>query len=139
MVRTRNSRFPILDSQVQAPAAGRVTTFSPYLLLLLNAVLVSAAQLLLKRGAAQGPGWTGLDSLGSPWTIAGILCYIASFLVWLRALQQLPLSVAFPATSAAHILIPLGSWLLLGETIPPIRWIGIVLVTAGVALCTVPR
>jgi drug/metabolite transporter (DMT)-like permease len=110
-----------------------------YLLLLLNSILVAAAQLLLKRGAAEGPGWTGLESLGSPWTLGGIACYIAGFLVWLRALQKLPLSVAFPLTSAAHILVPLGSWLLLGETIPPIRWAGIAFVAGGVALCSVPR
>jgi multidrug transporter EmrE-like cation transporter len=112
---------------------------NPYFLLFVNVFLVSAAQLLLKRGAAAGDGWTGLASLGSPWTIGGIACYLVGFLVWLRALQRLPLHVAFPLTSGAHILIPLGSWLLLGESVPLLRWGGILLVTGGIALCSVPR
>lgn len=113
---------------------------TPFLPLALNVVLVAAAQLLLKRGAAPADGaWTGLASLASPWTVAGIACYIAGFFAWIRALRRLPLSVAFPVTGAAHVLVPLGSWLLLGEAVPPLRWAGVVLVAAGVALCTVPR
>lgn len=100
---------------------------NPYLLLVLNVLLVTGAQLLLKRGAG--------EAALSTWTVGGVACYIASFLVWLRALKQLPLGVAFPLTSATHLLVPLASWLLLGESIPPLRWSGILLVAAGLVFC----
>lgn len=113
---------------------------NPYLCLLLNSLLVTASELLLKRGAmatAQGSGSPWLDSLGvatlgSWWVWAGIACYIVSFVNWLHILRWVPLSIAFPLASVAHALIPLGAWLFLGETLGPGRWCGIALIMAGI-------
>lgn len=114
---------------------------NPIVHLVLNGVLVSASQLLLKRGAMEtGPaGWTGLASLASGWVLAGILCYIVSLFNWLQALRRIPLSIAFPVTSGSHALVPLGAWAFLGERIDGTRWIGIALVLAGIVLCARPH
>lgn len=63
---------------------------------------------------------------------------ILSFVTWLYVLQQLPLSVAFPVTQVVHVMVPLGSWLVLGEAISPIRWGGIALVVLGLFLVAKP-
>ncbi len=119
---------------------------SPYLHLAINGLLVTASELLLKRGAtatAHVPvprwlAWTGITALGSWWVWAGIACYIASFLNWLHVLRWVPLSVAFPIASSVHALIPLGAWLLLGETISPLRWSGIALIVLGIGFIAQP-
>ena len=105
----------------------------------LNAALVTISELLLKKGAltasaGSAPPWlsrTGLAALGSGWVVAGIACYLLSFVNWLYVLRTVPLYVAFPVTNLSHALIPLGAWVLLGERFGPARAGGIVLIIAG--------
>ena len=112
----------------------------PRLHLALNVLLVTASELLLKRGALatpHTPGSVWLESLafatlGSGWVWAGIACYVVSFVNWLYILRWLPLSIAFPLASTVHALIPLGAWLFLGEALGPLRWGGIALIVAGI-------
>ena len=48
------------------------------------------------------------------------------------------LSVAFTLSGAIQALVPLGSWIFLGESIPIMRWMGILLVIAGVVISAKP-
>jgi drug/metabolite transporter (DMT)-like permease len=50
----------------------------------------------------------------------------------------MPLSIAFPASQVLHVLVPLSSWMVLGEFITPLRWCGIALVLLGLALVARP-
>jgi len=105
----------------------------------LNAALVTISELLLKKGAlaaAAAPvprwlSWTGLAALGSGWVVAGIACYLLSFVNWLYLLRTVPLHIAFPVTNLSHALIPLAAWVLLGERFGPVRGAGIVLLIVG--------
>ena len=107
--------------------------------LIASIVLFAASQLLLKRGAGDAAaGVFNFAALGSPWVWAGIVAEIASLVAWLAALRTLPLSVAYNLSGATHVLIPLGCWAWLGESIPPLRWLGIALVVAGVVLSAQP-
>ena len=115
-----------------------------YVQLAIGALLVTTSELLLKRGAvaappAHGPAaWTGISALASGWTWLGIVSYILSFISWIHVLRTLPLSIAFPAINIVHILVPLGAWLFLREAIPARRWLGILLVIAGIVLIVKP-
>lgn len=114
--------------------------------LALNILLMTVSELLLKRGATETAliaaprwmEWTGLMTLGSGWVIGGIVVYILAFLNWLYVLRWVPLSIAFPVTSAVYGLIALGAGLFLGERIGGLRWIGIGLITLGVVFCARP-
>lgn len=114
--------------------------------LVLNCLLMTVSELLLKKGATEAASlampswlaWTGIGTLGSGWTVGGIAVYIAAFFNWLYALRWVPLSIAYPVTSAVYVLIALGAWLFLGERIGGLRWVGIVLITAGVVFCARP-
>lgn len=124
------------------------TSFSalrnPWLQVAISTVSVAVSELFQKRGAvdtahvAQQWSWTGLTTLASPLVWLGMLFTILSFLTWLYAIRNLPLSVAFPASQAVHVLVPLSSWLVLGERISLLRWGGIALVLCGLALVARP-
>ena len=82
--------------------------------------------------------WTGLTGLASPLVWLGIVFLILSFVTWLYVLRQLALSVAFPVSQVVHVMVPLGSWMVLGEMISPTRWGGIALVVIGLFLVAKP-
>ncbi|MBA2430972.1 MAG: EamA family transporter, partial [Chthoniobacterales bacterium] len=117
---------------------------NPWLHLALSAVCTTVSELFLKRGAidtahiSEQWGWTGVTGLASPYVWVGIIFVIGSFLTWLYVLKHLPLSVAFPASQVVHVTIPVSSWLVLGEQIISVRWLGILLVLAGLALVARP-
>ena len=131
------------DEEVAALSSGERRAapwyFRPPLQLALNAVLVTISELLLKKGAvvaASAPAprwlsWTGLSALGSGWVVAGIGCYLLSFVNWLYVLRTVPLHIAFPVTNLSHALIPFGAWVLLGERFGPARAAGIALIIVG--------
>ncbi|HEY8964825.1 MAG TPA: hypothetical protein VIM58_00160 [Candidatus Methylacidiphilales bacterium] len=119
----------------RAPGAGRPPLLlEPHVHLVLGALLVTASELLLRRGASSVPGigWTGFGGLASGWVWVAVACYIASFACWLIVLRRLPLVVAFNLMNVVHVLVPLGSAFFLGERISAVRWAGIALVLAGV-------
>ncbi len=118
---------------------------NPYVQIGFGALTVTASEILLKAGAnataahaAFLAGWLGITALTSPWTWAGIACYILSFLSWIYVLRSVPLAIAYALINVAHVLVPLGSWAFLHEVIGPNRWCGIALVIAGLALLIGP-
>ena len=124
------------DTATAKPPARR----GGYGILALSCLAAAAAQLLLKRGAVDGAeaSLLGLSSLQSGWVWLGIVALIASLVWWLSALREIPLSVASNLSGVVHVLVPLGCWLLLGETISAKRWMGISLVVAGVLVSAKP-
>jgi drug/metabolite transporter (DMT)-like permease len=115
---------------------GRFGFWNPYVQIAVGAVLVTASELLLKKGAmsAAGESWSGIDALGSWWTWGGIVTYVLSFASWLYVLRYVPLGVAFALVNVVHVLVPVASWGLLGEVVSGRRWLGIGLVLAGIVL-----
>src|SRR5262245_44191180 len=94
------------------------------------------AQVLLKLGTgAAGAGAPSLAAmLASPWTLAGLLLYVLSALLWLRALAQLTLSQAYPFVAIAIVLTSLlGIWLL-DEPVAFNRVAGCALIAIGVVV-----
>ena len=117
---------------------------NPWLQLGLSIACVAVYELLLKRGAAETANlspqwsWTGLSGLASIYVWIAIVFVILSLITWLYVLRYIPLSIAFPISQAVHVLVPLGSWLVLGENIIGLRWIGIALVSLGLAVVARP-
>jgi len=117
---------------------------NPWLQLGLSIACVTIYELLLKRGAAETANlspnwsWTGLTGLASIYVWIAIVFVILSLITWLYVLRYIPLSIAFPISQAVHVLVPLGSWLVLGENIIGLRWVGIALVSAGLAIVAKP-
>jgi drug/metabolite transporter (DMT)-like permease len=117
---------------------------NPWLQLALSVVCVLASELLLKRGASDTANlagawsWTGINGLASPLVWWAIFLIVLSFLSWLYVLKYIPLTIAFPLSRVVDVLVPLCSWIFLGETISMRRWCGIALVIIGLAVVAKP-
>ncbi len=66
----------------------------------------------------------------------GILCMAVSFFLFLALLSGEDLSFVLPATALAYVMSVLGAMYILKETVSASRWIGTLIICAGVALIT---
>jgi len=63
--------------------------------------------------------------------LAGIAIWAIETLVWIAALQHLPLGVAYPIRALSFAVIPLAAWLLLNERLRASQIAGVALVVGG--------
>ena len=77
-----------------------------------------------------------LAALLTPWVLAGILLLLGFFASYLAALSFADLTYVLPATSVGYILLAFLARFFLHEQISVARWIGIVLIAAGVGFVT---
>src|SRR5579863_2293232 len=73
-----------------------------------------------------------LRVLGTPLVLGGLGLYVLGAVVWLTVLSRVPLSVAYPNLALSYAFTPVLAWLLLGESVPSFRWIGIGIICLGV-------
>ena len=119
---------------------GRLT-LKLFMLIILNDMLDSVAQLCMKKGLGQ----TGISVIGfhniiefglrslSSWLVwSGIAIYLISFVLWLVIIYRIDLSIALLLGSAAYVLVPILSIIFLHEHVSPIRWCGIAFVILGI-------
>jgi len=113
-------------------------TFRKYLVLAGVAVFSSAGDSLLARGM-KDLGNVSLHHLSSlifaiidPWVASGILLLLAFFASYMAALSWADLTYVLPASSLGYVLVALVARFGFHEMIPPARWVGIALITAGV-------
>jgi undecaprenyl phosphate-alpha-L-ara4N flippase subunit ArnE len=102
----------------------------------LASLLVAASEMAKKRGADSAVAQSVIDvsQLRSPWVWLSVILGIGSLLCWLNALRKITLSVAYNLSGMQHVLVPVGSWWLLGEHIGTRQWVGIALVFLGVMI-----
>jgi drug/metabolite transporter (DMT)-like permease len=114
--------------------------FHPYLQLFISVVLTAVSQIFLKIGVDTQfvSPWYSASNLFAFWIWLGILAIIGSLFSWLFALKSVPLIIAFNLAATNHIMVAIGSWLFLGETISSQRWIGVFLVALGVIFVAKP-
>jgi drug/metabolite transporter (DMT)-like permease len=69
----------------------------------------------------------------SPWIYASIALQILSYVLWLLIVSREKLGVATATIGAGFYgLMALSAWLVYGETLSWVQWLGIALVTLGV-------
>ncbi|MBV8963908.1 MAG: EamA family transporter [Hyphomicrobiales bacterium] len=80
-------------------------------------------------------GWGFLQTaLMTPAFWLAILCYIATFIVWMAVLTRMDLSRAFPLTALTYVTVPALALMFFGEQLPAIRVLGIAVIIAGVIM-----
>jgi drug/metabolite transporter (DMT)-like permease len=77
-----------------------------------------------------------LSALRTPWVFVGVLLLLGFFASYLTALSWADLTFVLPATSLAYVGIAFLSKFWLHEQISVARWLGILLITAGVGFVT---
>ncbi len=76
----------------------------------------------------------GYRVLTSGYIWLGISCLLGFFIVHMLLLTWADYSYVQPATSLSYLSISILSYLLLGEMISPIRWLGVTVICLGVFL-----
>ncbi len=113
-------------------------------LLLVSVVFSLVGQLTLKSamtrvgriGAAEvvEPVETLARAAREPRLWVGLAAFGISAVFWLVVLSRVPLSVAYPFVGLSYIGIVLFSRMILHESVPPLRWLGVCVVSLGIAL-----
>jgi multidrug transporter EmrE-like cation transporter len=68
----------------------------------------------------------------SPFVLLGLTLYAVGTVLWLFALRQLDLSVAYPFVAMSFVMVALSSVVFLGETLDPMRIVGLSLIILGI-------
>ncbi len=111
-------------------------------LILLSTIAGVAGQTAIKLGVSK-PGVaataTGLLAivnliLHSPLVVLGLCFYAIGALAWIAVLSRLDLSVAYPFLALNFVLVTLVARFFLGESVPPLRWLGILVIIGGILL-----
>ena len=98
---------------------------------------LGGGQILFKLAAGdlrQRLAVSWLEAALSPWLIAALLLYAASTVLWLYILAHVPLTRAYPFALLGAAFVPPLAGLALGEPLPSLYLVGIVVVIGGVAI-----
>jgi len=111
------------------------------LLIMLAAVLVLAAgETALSKGMKQVGGIEGgwaaqaLAVVRNGWIATALLLLLSHLGLYMLVLKRADLSFALPLTAASYPLAALLARFYLREDVGTVRWIGTLVITAGVAL-----
>jgi undecaprenyl phosphate-alpha-L-ara4N flippase subunit ArnE len=106
-----------------------------YLLLIMVSLLTCAGQLCQKQAAqcwARPDKERRVSTLR--WLAIAVMLLGLGMLLWLRVLQHLPLSVAYPMLSFNFVLVTLAAQLFYGEKATSRHWLGIAAIMFGILL-----
>ncbi len=110
------------------------------IIMLIAVVALAVGETLLSKGMKQagrgGDGWAhqAVAVIRSGWIWAGLLLMIVHVGLYMLALKGADLSLALPLTAAAYPLAALLARFYLREEVGTARWIGTLVITAGVAI-----
>jgi drug/metabolite transporter (DMT)-like permease len=99
------------------------------------------SQLVLRRGLQDFDSPTDLlglprfigNAVSSPWIYASVTLQVLSYVMWMLIVSRERLGVATATVGAGfYTLMALSAWVIYGETLSPLQWSGIALVTLGV-------
>jgi drug/metabolite transporter (DMT)-like permease len=103
----------------------------------LTPLIISGGQILFRITGMRlhekgGPGM--LRMFLDPYFIAAMVIYVIGTMVWVNVLRHMPLGRAYPFMALTFVLVPLASWLILGEVLTLRYWIGAALIIAGMLI-----
>jgi drug/metabolite transporter (DMT)-like permease len=109
-----------------------------YLILLSVIIFGSLGDCFLSRGMKELGSislshWQrAFHIFGNPWVVVGVLCLLCYFASYLTSLSWADLTYVLPATAAGYVLVALMAKFFLHEQVSLVRWLGILLIVAGV-------
>ena len=80
--------------------------------------------------------WKILGMFANPLVLTSVVCGAIYFFLYSSALSWSPLSATQPLNALNYVFSALLARFVLGERVPPGRWVGIGLIVAGVILIT---
>lgn len=113
------------------------------IMILISVSLAAVAQLTLKEGVNQVTDASGSVNLTgesiravatNAFVWGGLVLFALSAAVWLWVLSRASLSFAYPFAALTYLFIVVVDRFWLGETVPALRWAGVVFIMAGIVL-----
>lgn len=106
-------------------------------LIALSIVSGSFGQVMLRFGArdiyhTELPALFASALTSAP-VLVGLAAYTISSLLWIIVLSRVSLAVAYPLGAANYLVVAMLATLL-GENVSPMRWLGTLIIVAGVVL-----
>lgn len=117
-------------------------TFRRYLVLAAVTLTSSCGDTFLSRGMKSlGPVSLHhpselIHAIFSPWIAAGIVLLCGFFASYLTALSWADLTYVLPASSLGYVIMTFLARTWLHEQVSPVRWLGVLFITAGVGFVT---
>lgn len=117
-----------------------------YGLIGLSVVVGVVGQTVIKLGVENSISGEGISnvpisvlaqSIRSPLVLLGLFLYGVGAAAWILVLSRVDLSFAYPFLALNFILITISSRILLSETVPLLRWLGILIICAGILVVAV--
>jgi small multidrug resistance pump len=106
---------------------------SPYHLALAGAICVGVgAQILLKVGSIGADSVMAQFLRGS--TIAGLMLYFVSAVLYVIALRKMSISIAFPTLSLGYVFIAAIDYFIFKEPLGLSQLVGLFLIAGGITL-----
>ena len=75
-----------------------------------------------------------LKALSVPWLYMALCVYAVATIFWLYILQRIPLSLAYPFSALAMVLVPIIAVYLFGERLTGSYWIGVIFIFTGIII-----
>ena len=135
---------PEVVAAATAPPSARPAGVVSIVLLLISVGFAVVGQVTLKAamnrigriGSAEvaAAGDTVARALKEPRLWLGLTLFGISSVFWMIVLSRVPLSVAYPFVGISYIVIVLAARFALHEQVPAMRWIGVLVVAAGITI-----
>jgi len=131
-----------LPTSIQAASTPGTSRFVSLGLLLVSVCFAVAGQVTLKS-AMDSVGRIGRNSAfgevlaraaKEPLLWLGLFLFGISAMFWLVVLSRVRLSVAYPVVGISYIIIVLFARFRLQEHVPPLRWLGVVVIAVGIGI-----
>lgn len=110
-----------------------------WLLIILGVLMSSLGSVFLKLGAVRISHENGVLhaalSAATEWRILiGIILYVVPVAIWVYLLKRLEITFLQPLFSLVYVVTPVIAIAYLNEAVPPLRWVGILIIIVGIAI-----
>jgi drug/metabolite transporter (DMT)-like permease len=80
-----------------------------------------------------------LAMFGDIGVLSGFVAAGLAAVCWMLAIERLEVGYAYPFMALSFLFVPLGSAVLFGESVPPLQWLGLAFIIAGVTISALAK
>jgi drug/metabolite transporter (DMT)-like permease len=115
-------------------------TFSTFALIVTSVSIAAFAQLMLRKAMLTASPLPPISELifltrhlaSNGWLWLGLALFSISVVLWLGVLAKVQVSAAYPMASMGYVFVAIIGALWLGETLSPLRILGLLFICLGV-------
>lgn len=109
-----------------------------FFLLSICSLLIATGQLLFKRASNNFQQIENINQFAgaifSRHFVLALAIYSIATMLWIWLLREIPLTRAYPFIALSFVIVPLLSFVFLGETVGYMYFVGLMLILAGICV-----